>query len=90
MNKDTISLEVLSKAFHRNGVSGAPFNVYLVREEDGDVKVIVAFEDFENTAVLSVKNLAEGDIAFGSNSWRGDRFRIALDDTLETLTEESK
>lgn len=78
MNTETATIEVLDKAYHRNGVSGAPFNVYLVRDEDGDVKVVVAFEDNENTAVLSVKQLTEGDIAFGSNSWHGANYRTAL------------
>jgi hypothetical protein len=74
------TVEILDQAFHRNGSSGNPFSVYLVKDEDGDVKVVVAFEGIENTAVLSVAQLAEGDIAFGSNSWRGTEYRAAVEE----------
>jgi hypothetical protein len=72
-------VEILEQAFHRNGSNGNPFNVYLVKDEEGDIKVVVAFEGTENTAVLSVAQLAEGDIAFGSNSWRGTEYRRAVE-----------
>lgn len=76
------TLNILVQDFHRNGVGGAPFNVYLAKDSEGDVKLIIAFEEDENTAVFSLQGLAHGDISFHTNSWRGDVFRDALNRTL--------
>jgi hypothetical protein len=43
----------------------------LFTDEDGSTKMFVDFGEMR-FAVLQVDKLAEGDIAFGSNSWRGD------------------
>lgn len=77
-----MKLDIITQDFHRNGIGGAPFNVYLAEDEDGDIKLIVAFSEKENTAVFSLEKLAHGDIHFFSNSWRGDVFRAALDEQL--------
>ena len=79
-----MELDIITRAFHRNGVGGAPFNVYIAKDDEGDTKLIVAFDDKECTAVFSLERLAHGDIEFGSNSWRGDVYRWALDQALET------
>ena len=50
-------------------------------EDDGEgegPKVGILFERKAHCAVLDVARLAQGDIAFGSNSWRGDRFEPHL------------
>ena len=75
-------LRIITQDHHRNGIGGAPFNVYLVEDDEGDVKVIVAFADNEHTAVLSLEKLAAYDVGFGSNSWRGDVYRSALNKVL--------
>ena len=68
--------------YHRNGIGGAPFNVVLF--DDGHTeKVAIVFEQPGYCAVLDVTKLAAGDIAFGSNSWRGDRFEPALRDAID-------
>lgn len=77
-----MKLDIITQDFHRNGVSGAPFNVYLADDEDGDIKLIVAFAEKENTAVFSLERLSRGDVHFFSNSWRGDIYRAALDERL--------
>ncbi len=65
---------------HRNGVCGAPFDVFLFEDSDskGRRKLGILFEEPSHCAVLDIAQLAEGDIAFGSNSWRGDTFEPHL------------
>jgi len=70
------NLQILNADFHRNGVGGAPFKVALVDDpSDGDVKLVIMFEERYHTAVLSLDKLIQNeDIEFGSNSYRGDQF----------------
>lgn len=65
---------------HRNGISGAPFHVFLFDDIDDENarKVGILFEEPYHCAVLDVAKLAEGSIAFGVNSYRGDNFEPAL------------
>jgi len=85
---DDNPISIVSVSRHRNGISGIPFAVVLF-DHEGTRKVGVVFADSETdntrdasydgcTAVLDVSLLAAGDIGFGSNSWRGDRFEGAL------------
>lgn len=67
------AIKLLANAYHRNGVCGDPFFVSLFRDIDGTTKLAVDFGEFK-FAVLQVDKLAAGDIAFGSNSWRGDHY----------------
>jgi len=69
-----------SIARHRNGVGGAPFDVVLFSEtgRKRGRKLAVLFEPEGFCAVLDVDQLAAGDIAFGSNSWRGDDYEPPL------------
>jgi len=70
-------LKIIDTAHHRNGISGATFD--LVMFHDGDSrKVAIPFEAPHHCAVLDVDKLAQGDIAFGSNSWRGDQYEPHL------------
>ncbi len=63
--------------YHRNGIGGAPFHVLLFRDGQS-LKLAIVFEQPGHCAILDVQKLVEGDIAFGSNSWRGDRFEPNL------------
>jgi hypothetical protein len=65
---------------HRNGVAGAPFNVVLFTDHGphGSRKLGIVFEAAYHVAVFDLAKLAAGDIAFGSNSWRGDQFERML------------
>ena len=49
---------------------------------DGSRKVAVLFEEPYHCAVLDVAKLAAGDIAFGSNSFRGDNYEPHLRQAL--------
>ncbi|MCA9065850.1 MAG: hypothetical protein KDA96_22435 [Planctomycetaceae bacterium] len=72
--------QILDIAFHRNGISGAPFHVILFDDsgEEASRKLAVVFEAAHHVAVLDLAKLAIGNIAFGQNSWRGDVFEPEL------------
>lgn len=63
---------------HRNGVAGAPFHVLVFRDPDEGRMVAIVFEQEYHVAVFNLDKLTQGDIAFGSNSWRGDRYEPHL------------
>jgi hypothetical protein len=75
-----MNLKIINFATHRNGITGAPFAVVLFEDqgEEGSRKVAILFDAPFHCAVLDVDKLTKGDIAFGSNSWRGDRFEESL------------
>ena len=88
MSKYPATLKVLDHARHRNGICGAPFTVALI--DDGESKKVAILFDAEgHCAVLDMAKLAEGDIAFGSNSYRGDCYEPDLRRTLARLNPES-
>lgn len=70
---------------HRNGICGAPFDVVLFEDagDEGGRKFAVLFEPQYFCAVLDVDKLAAGDIAFGSDSWRGDDCKPALRNVVQ-------
>ncbi len=81
MNKQ--SSKIIAIAYHRNGVGGAPFHVVLFEDADASRKVGVLFDEEDHCAVLDVGKVAGGDIRFGSNSWRGDRYEASLRRAVE-------
>jgi hypothetical protein len=81
-----MNLTILASDRHRNGVAGAPFEVVLFHERGSRRrKVAILFEEPGQCAVLDVAQLAAGDIAFGSNSWRGDEYEPSLRQLLRFL-----
>ena len=85
-----MKLTILSVASHRNGICGAPFHVVLFKDHgpEGSRKVGIVFESKAHCAVLDVDKVAAGDIAFRSNSWRGDNYEPALRIAIETANQE--
>jgi len=83
MPKDTrqrnrsMNLEILDISFHRNGIGGAPFHAALFHDGDS-LKLGVIFDAEAHCAVLDLELLLAKDIAFGTNSWRGDRYEPLL------------
>jgi len=78
-------LKVIEIASHRNGVGGWPFDVVLFEDggEHGSLKVGIVFEEpAGQCAVLDVGKLAEGNVRFGENSWRGDGYERALREVI--------
>lgn len=75
-------IQVQAIARHRNGVGGAPFHVVLFYDDDEGPMVAIVFDEKFHCAVLHRDKLAAGDIAFASNSWRGDRYEPHLRDAI--------
>jgi hypothetical protein len=73
-------IRVLNIDYHRNGIGGAPFHAVVFRDDgkEAGVKVGVVFDQPAHVAVLDIARLADCDVQFGSNSWRGDRYEAAL------------
>jgi hypothetical protein len=82
-----MKLKIIDTAHHRNGVCGAPFDIVLFQDKgpEGSRKVGILFDEPHHCAILDVAKLAAGDIAFASNSWRGDHY----ESSLRQLTEDS-
>jgi hypothetical protein len=87
--------QIIAAASHRNGVCGAPFGVVLFEDDgqDRSRKVGIWFEpgvEGCHCAVLDVDKLAAGDIAFLSNSWRGDLYEPLLRTVVEQIGREEQ
>ena len=84
-----MKLTVIDVAHHRNGVAGAPFEVVLFKDRScrGSRKVAILFEEQGHLPVLDVDQLAAGDIAFGSNSWRGDDYEPDLKNAITAFSQ---
>lgn len=87
-----MNLKLIAFAHHRNGICGAPFDVILFEDTgpEGSRKVAILFEQEAHCAVLDVDKLAQGDIAFGSNSCRGDHFDRPLRKAIRTSSTPSE
>jgi hypothetical protein len=87
-----MKLTIIDIAHHRNGICGAPFQVVLFEDQgpEGSRKVAILFDEAHYCAVLDVSKLAAGDIAFGSNSWRGDNYEPSLRRAIHANNERTK
>lgn len=74
---------IVSADYHRNGVGSAPFYAILFDDAKQGRMLACLFEDPAHCAVVNVEKLADGDIRFGSNSWRGDAYAHALRPKLD-------
>ena len=80
-------MKILTKSSHRNGICGNPFDVYLFEDEDGSIKLAIDFGEM-SFAVLQIDRLSKGDIAFGSNSWRGDYYSSLVRELKNTVEDQ--
>jgi hypothetical protein len=78
--KKPLNIRIQDWDYHRNGISGAPFHVFLFDDVDDENtrKLGVLFEQPHHCAVLDVTKLSAGIIGFGFNSYRGDHFESSL------------
>ena len=74
-------------AYHRNGISGAPFHAVLFVDPSQGPMLGVVFDQPHHVAVFQLDKLSRGDITFGSNSWRGDHYEPQLRKMIATATE---
>ena len=78
-------LQIENLQYHRNGISGSPFHVVLFRDPDEGQMLGIVFKQASHVAVLQLDKLALGNIAFGVNSWRGDRYEPALRNAIAMM-----
>lgn len=71
-------IQIVSAAYHRNGVCGEGFWAILFDDAEHGRMVASLFEEPGVCAVYKLDLLTDNDIAFGSNSWRGDWFEDVL------------
>ncbi|MBC7816370.1 MAG: hypothetical protein IAG10_05705 [Planctomycetaceae bacterium] len=74
--------------YHRNGISGAPFHALIFRDPSIGRMLGIVFEQEHHVAVFDLDKLFLGDIAFGSNSWRGDHYEPHLRRPIKQATQE--
>jgi hypothetical protein len=82
------TMKIYEIVSHRNGVAGNGF--YVVRfdgRKEGGTKNMIAtvFPERGNVAVFSIPLLADNNITFGQNSWRGDDFEPELRKAITAL-----
>lgn len=82
-------IEVQEVAYHRNGMCGEGF--YAVRflwGVDGGTERFVGmvFDGEGQCAVISLDRIEEHGVAFGENSWRGDKVEKRLRKAIEERT----
>jgi hypothetical protein len=82
-----MDLIIDSIAYHRNGICGAPFHVVVFRDPDEGRMLGVVFGQEYHVAVFNLDKLALGNVAFGVNSWRGDRYEPSLRRAIDCHTE---
>lgn len=79
---------VIDTAYHRNGVGGEPFDVLMFQATDDEVMLGVVFPEPGHVAVLSMRLLKTGVIAFGANSHRGDQYEPQLRELVAAREQE--
>ena len=85
--------EVIEMHYHRNGISGLGFHVAIVKDTDGDgtrEMLVIRFpkEADEQTgnvvcAAFDLAKLAEKELRFFHNSWRGDYYSDVMDEAIQ-------
>jgi hypothetical protein len=84
----TLTIERIE--FHRNGICGAPFHAVLFHDAEAGRMVGIAFDEPYHVAALNIDKLFLGDIEFGSNSWRGDRYEPMLRAAIREFTHDAE
>lgn len=74
------NITVLNIAYHRNGVSGAPFHLVHFKESGFNMLATV-FDEPGVIAVVCLDYLP--NIAFGENSWRGDQYEQTIREAIK-------
>jgi hypothetical protein len=84
-----MNLEIVEKYYHSNG-NCVPFVVAIVDDPThNDTKLVIMFEDYDFTAVLSLDTLIESeDITPENNGHHADKYERLLRDYLWSDTEE--
>ena len=82
-----MTLRIEHVQHHRNGICGAPFHALIFRDPNVGRMLGIVFDQPHHVAVFNIDKLFLGDIAFGSNSWRGDHYEPQLRRGIEKMQE---
>ena len=77
-----MKLRIENIQHHRNGISGAPFQVLIFRDPEAGRMLGIVFDERRHVAVFNLDKLAVGNITFGENSWRGDQYEPYLREAI--------
>lgn len=77
------NIEVVQKSFHPNNRAAPFFAAIVSSEADGELKLVIMFDEQDYTAVLSLDALLDDDdISATTHKSRGDIYDDALRDAL--------
>ena len=82
-----MNIQIQSIQLHRHGICGAPFHAVLFRDPDAGDMLGVVFDAGHHVTVFHRDELAAGNIAFGVNSWRGDRYEPHLRTAIAAISD---
>ncbi len=75
-------MKIIKQSHHRNGITGSPFKIGIIEDDDKSRKLIIDFDSNNKLnpfiAVLDMDLLSKNIIEFGLNSWRGDLYEDLL------------
>ena len=75
-------MKIIKQSHHRNGITGSPFKIGIIEDDDKSRKLIIDFDSNNKLnpfiAVLDMDLLSKNFIEFGLNSWRGDLYEDLL------------
>jgi len=89
-----MEIKMLEIHHHRNGIAGEPFYVGFLEDDDSGKKLFIHFNDDSNetgewanprTAILDTSKIADNDVRFGSNSFRGDHYSDFIKSEIDKL-----
>ena len=95
--RDKLVKRIVDIDYHRNGIFGQPFYPVTFDNVDGFrmVAIVLPKESDQSIGsigcfVLDIDKLAEENIAFGENSWRGDQYADELRAAIEAWHNEER
>ena len=83
-------IKINNIAHHRNGICGAPFWAITFTDSLYGEFIAAVFEQDYHVAVFNIELLAQGNINFGENSWRGDYYEPKLRKAIEDYQKQQK
>ncbi len=73
-----MKIKIIDIAHHRNGICGAEFEAIVFHDAAEGRMLGIVFKEPFHVAVFNIDKLTTGNIKFGDNSWRGDRYEPFL------------
>ena len=95
--REKLVKRIIDIDYHRNGIFGQSFCPVIFESTDGKrmVAVVLPKESDQSIGsigcfVLDIDKLADGNVAFGENSWRGDQYADELRAAIEAWHNEER